>query len=306
MVRYLYTTVSETDTLIILNPVAGSVPDRDNLLKILRDRLAAAGRSFVVHETREGEDLAALVRTACEQGIDLVIAAGGDGTIGDVVNGLIGTDVPLGIIPVGTGNLLARAAGVPLRSEEAMDLILGEHRKVGIDTMFAAGRHFVLNISTGISSRSIHDTSVKEKRRFGLLAYVWRVVGHILGFKSYRFDLVLDGYARTVDATELLVSNGPIMTDLPNLLGPAETFSDGRIDVYVINGRSAWDYLVIILRTIFRRPPRDELLIHFPVTRSLSIMAHRRSQPVQGDGEDFSTTPIEITVVPAAVRVIAP
>lgn len=298
--------MEDADTLIIINPVAGSVPDTGAMRRTVEDRLSAAGRRCHVHETSESGDLPALVREACDRGITLVVAAGGDGTVGDVVNGLVGTGVPLGIIPAGTGNLLAGALGLPNRLENAVDLIAGEHREVGIDAMYAGGRHFILNISTGISSRSISDTSVTEKRRFGMLAYVLRVIGHIFGFKSYRFDLVLDGYTRTVDATELLVSNGPIMSDLPNLLGPAETFSDGRIDVYVVNGRSAWDYLVIILRAIFRRPPGDERLIHFPVTRAVSISAHRRSQPVQGDGENFSTTPIEITVVPGAIRIIAP
>lgn len=298
--------IATANTLIVINPVAGSLPKAEKLHSFLLERLDGTGLRCTVHETQPEDDLPALVREACHRGVSLVIVAGGDGTVGEVVNGLVGTGAALGIIPVGTGNLVARAVGIPLRWTDALDLILGDHEHIGLDTMRAAGRHFILNISTGISSRSILDTTRDDKRRFGILAYVWHVLGHIFGFKSHRFDLELDGYRRTVDATELLVSNGTLMDDLPRILGPRETFCDGRIDAYVINGRSVWDYLAIIARTIFRRLPRDDRFIHFPVARRIRIAAQRRSQPVQGDGEDFSFTPVEIEVVPGAVPLIVP
>ncbi len=294
------------NAFVVINPVSGSLSDGKTFRTMLSQRLDDARWRYSIHETQENDDLSAVVRDACERGVTLVIVAGGDGTVGEVVNGMVGTTVPLGLVPVGTGNLFARAVGVPLRWEEALALIIGEHRVIGVDSMYAAGRHCILNISTGISSSSIYDTPRKDKRRFGILAYVWRVVGHIFGFKSYRFDLLLDGYLRTVDATELFVSNGTMVEDLPNLLGPQPTYCDGRIDVYVVNGRSVYDYLVIILRTIFRRPARDEKFIHFSVFKRMTITAHRKSRLVQGDGEVISTTPVEIEVVPAAVRIIVP
>lgn len=291
---------------MIINPAAGGVTDTDHLTALLTDRIREAGSSCVVVTTREEDDLPALVRAACDRGTKLVIAAGGDGTVGEVVNGLVDTDALLGIVPVGTGNLLARAAGVPRRPDDAIALILGEHAEIGIDTMYSAGRHFVLNISTGISSSSIHDTSPEEKRRFGMLAYIGRIIGHIFGFRSHRFDLLLDGYPRTVDATELLVSNGTLMERLPRVLGPQQTFCDSRIDIYVIYGRSLFDYAVIILRKLFRRPEGDEKFLHFSVSHTLTITAHRRSQLMQGDGEVFSRTPTEVRVIPAAFRLIVP
>jgi diacylglycerol kinase (ATP) len=298
--------VEYAETLLIINPVAGSVSDTEQLATILAGRIREEGRTCTVHQTREDDDLATMVRAACENGVDLVIVAGGDGTVGDAVNGLVGTGVPLGIIPVGTGNLIARATGLPRRAEDAMELILGDHEVIHLDTMFTGGRHYILNISTGISSRSIHDTTPEEKRRFGMLAYIWRIVGHVFGFKSSRYDLLLDGYTRTVDATELLVSNGTLLERLPRVLGPRESFCDNRIDVYVFYGRWVMDYVRIILRTILRLERRDERFMHFPVTREIRIAARRRSQPVQGDGEMIGWTPMDIRVEPGVVPLVTP
>lgn len=275
---------------------------------LLERELLHGGRTCEFYETTGDieEDVTQIVRDARERGISLVVAAGGDGTVGAVVNGLVGSEIPLGIIPVGTGNILARAMRIPPHVEDAVPLIAGDHDIVAVDAMRIGDQHFVLNISAGISASSIHDTSPQDKRRFGMLAYIWRVVGHIFGFKSYRFDLTLDGYTRTVDATELLISNGTLMEKLPVVLGPRDTFCDGRIYVYVINGRSVLDYLTIILRAVFRFGRKDAKFMHFSVTDHLTVVSHRRSQKIQGDGEVYGTTPVEVRVVPGAVRVIAP
>ncbi|HKK49093.1 MAG TPA: diacylglycerol kinase family protein, partial [Alkalispirochaeta sp.] len=178
---------------------------------VIAQRFSAVGWTCTFHETKPNEDLCAVVRTYCAGGVRRVVAVGGDGTIGEIVNGLVGTTVPLGIVPLGTGNLLALGIGIPRRLEDAIDLLVKTSHTIGLDTMQMAGRHFVLNIGTGISSASIRDTRTADKRRFGILAYAWRVIGHLFNFRSYRFELELDGDQHTVRATEVLVSNGAIL-----------------------------------------------------------------------------------------------
>ncbi|MFW5695902.1 MAG: diacylglycerol/lipid kinase family protein [Alkalispirochaeta sp.] len=293
------------ETLVVINPVAGSVTDVQRYRTVIAERLAAVGWNCIFHETQPREDVAAVVRTACDRGARLVIAVGGDGTIGEIVNGLVGTTVPLGILPLGTGNLLARALGIPRKLEPALHMLVNAPGTVGLDTMHMCGRHYVLNIGTGISAASIRDTRTAEKRRFGMLAYAWRIVGHVFSFRSYRFDLELDGQLRTVRATEVLVSNGAILETLPAVLGPPHTFRDGRVEVYVVNGRSLLDYIELLFRRVARRPDRHEQLRHISVSHTVSISARSKSRLVQGDGDVAGRTPITITVVPAAVQVIA-
>ncbi len=294
--------------LALINPVAGSVAENDALQETLRREAGLRGRSLKIHETRADEDSAAVVRAACADGASLVIAAGGDGTVGAAVNGMIGTGVPLGIIPVGTGNGVAHATGIPLRRDAAIQLILEEaqQQRITVDALRVADRHFILNVSCGISARSIRDTRRKDKRRFGLLAYVWVIAGHVLGFRSHRYHLVLDGRTIEVEATEILVSNGTIMEALPALIGPRETFCDGILDVYVINGRSIPEYLEIGFRLLFRLRRDDRKITHHQVRDHVSIHAHRRSQPVQGDGDPLGRTPVEVKMVRGGCTLIVP
>ncbi|MEX2444802.1 MAG: diacylglycerol kinase family protein [Alkalispirochaeta sp.] len=276
--------MEEHNTLVVINPVAGSVIDAQRYRTAIAERLAAIGWSCTFYGTAPGEDLTAVVQEFCEEGGRRVIAVGGDGTIGEVVNGLVGTDVPLGIIPLGTGNLLALGIGIPRRFEDALALLVNNPGTIGLDTMYMAGRHFVLNVSAGISSASIRDTTTADKRRFGMLAYIWRIVGHLFRFRSYHFNLELDGDARAVRATEVLVSNGALMENLLSVLGPRETFCDGQLEVYVVNGRSLLDYMELFLRRLVRRPDRHVQLRHFSVTRTVKISAPAKSRLIQADG----------------------
>ncbi|MFW5826943.1 MAG: diacylglycerol/lipid kinase family protein, partial [Alkalispirochaeta sp.] len=181
--------MEDRETLVVINPVAGSVSDVRRYRAVIASRFDSAGWNCTFHETKPGEDLPAIVREACHRGVHRVIAVGGDGTIGSIVNGVIGTDVPIGILPLGTGNLLALGLGLPRRLEEAIELLVRSPRTRGLDTMYMAGHHYVLNVGTGISSASIRDTRTADKRRFGILAYARRIVGHVFRFRAYRFDL---------------------------------------------------------------------------------------------------------------------
>jgi len=297
--------VEDRETLVVINPVAGSITDVRRYRTVIAERFAAVGWNCTFHETQPGEDLPAMVGEACRRGVHRVIAVGGDGTIGAIVNGLIGTDVPLGILPLGTGNLLALGIGIPRRLEDAIDLLLKSPRTSGLDTMYLAGSHYVLNVSAGISSASIRDTRTADKRRFGVLAYAWRIVGHVFRFRAYRFNLELDGHPLTVRATEILVSNGAILETLPALLGPPETFRDGHAEVYIVNGRSLLDYFELLFRRVARRPDRHEQLHHVSVAGTVKLSAPSKSRLVQADGEVIGRTPIEITIVPSAVRIIS-
>lgn len=305
-------TVLYRNILAVVNPAAGTAGDTTRIRALLTGELAAPGRRVIIHETSASEDLPGLVREACSDGVSLVVACGGDGTVGSVVNGLVGTGAVLGILPAGTGNGLARALGIPLRPEAAVALLAAavEGSPVAttraVDTFSVEGRHFVLNLSVGISARSMEETPPQDKKRFGLLAYLWRIVGHVLGGRSCRYHLVMDSYSRRVEATELIVSSGTLLDHLPNVLGPAGTFCDGFLEVYVVNGRSLIDYVEICLRILLRHKAREGRFTHYRVGDRLLLEAERKPQPVQGDGEVFAWTPVELRVHRGILPLIVP
>jgi diacylglycerol kinase family enzyme len=143
---------------VILNPASGHYHP-DTVVAAIERAAAAGGWDLEFREISAGESVADIIRVAAGRGFDMFVAVGGDGTVSGVVEGLNGSRVPIAIVPVGTGNLLARGLGVPLDLVEAAGLIAGEHATRTIDAMRVGTRVFVLNIGVGISSATVRDTS---------------------------------------------------------------------------------------------------------------------------------------------------
>jgi diacylglycerol kinase (ATP) len=159
---------------VIFNPKAGKEDQADEVRATLASHFTAPQWTTEVYETtgNEDEDIAAICRAACARGASLVISAGGDGTLVGVGNGLVNSPVPLGILPLGTGNDLARILLIPLKLEEAMDLLISDHDVVAVDALKVGERHFFSNVSVGISPEVMNDTSSAEKKQLGRLAYI--------------------------------------------------------------------------------------------------------------------------------------
>jgi diacylglycerol kinase (ATP) len=290
--------------LLVLNPVAGQAYSND-IRRAFALFFPSNEWSIDIHETTSPESIEARVRAACQEGVDLVIAAGGDGTVGRVANGLRGTNVPLGILPVGTGNLLARGLMLPLGMEAAIRLLAGEHDFMALDVLAIGEQWHVLNVSVGITAHTVRNMAPEQKRRFGVLAYLWAAL-QWFGWQPRRFEIAVDGKKERVRASEILVSNGEVLRDLSIPVGPPSTFCDGKLEAYVVKARSAGDYLAVVWNMIFRRGKRQPGLRHVPVRSMIRIDSGGTKLPVQADGDPISTTPIEIHIVPKAIRVIVP
>src|SRR5581483_626243 len=151
---------------LILHGSRASRPDVRHLVKWVTDK----GHYVETHVTFAPGDAAAFAGDAARRGVDVVAAAGGDGTVNEVVNGLDGYDVPLGVIPVGTANDFARQVGIPADADHAMDVIL-QRKPKRLDTASLNGRRF-LNVSTGgIGAEATAETPADAKETLGSMAY---------------------------------------------------------------------------------------------------------------------------------------
>src|SRR6478672_11886548 len=140
--------------------------DVRHLINWVRDK----GHLVVPLATFEAGEATSLAADAARRGVDVVAAAGGDGTINEVVNGLDGFDVPLGIIPLGTANDFAKQVGIPADADHAMDVIL-QRKPRRFDTAALNGRRF-LNVSTGgIGAEATAETPASAKESLGSMAY---------------------------------------------------------------------------------------------------------------------------------------
>jgi len=291
--------------LIVINPVAGSA-NTDQILERIETRFGELGWQYQVYETDGSESVAEVAAEACKDGATLIVAAGGDGTVAGVVNGLMHTGVPLGILPAGTGNGLARALSIPLDLNEAVDLIAGAHRTQEIDALQVNEEYYVLNVSVGISSRSMKNTGHEEKQRYGMVAYARTVLKEVLAVSPRRFDIEVDGHSLQVRASEILVTNGSILQSPLDLFGSLESFTDGQVEAHILTARSLGNYLRLGWQLLSRPRGRKEDLRRLTVRERIRIDTARRPQPVQADGELIGETPVEIRVVPQALRVIVP
>jgi diacylglycerol kinase family enzyme len=274
------------------------------LRRALENQFLRRGLQYDVYEASGAEDLSCLVRSV-GAGYDVCVAAGGDGTVSAVAHALVELQVPLGIIPIGTANTLARELGIPLAVDKACALIAGEHGLLRIDAMLVAGRYRVLNVSAGFTALTMRDTTGESKRRLGTAAYIWTGLRALAGSQPVRFRLQVDGRPLSLGGSDVLVVNGTTPVQSFVRPGYSHRLDDGELGVYVLRCRTIGDYLVSALRLLQDGRARDPRVRFFPARQKVHI-ASEPAVPVQADGDYIGQTPVEVTLVPKAVSVIVP
>jgi len=285
--------------LVILNASAGKGDTGAAVRKALAARLGAS--DYEVHETQKGEDPGAVVRERLRDGVDTVVAAGGDGTVSAIVDALHGSSIRLGIIPVGTGNLIARELNIPTDIDKAVELIAGSPRAMKMDAMKIGDRHYVLNAGVGASAEVIANTTRGDKKRFGRLAY------HVTAFRIFRFrprpmDITVDGTTQSYRAVEVSISNCGILAKALYPKGPDIRSDDGHVDIWILGMKTFWDYVGYVVGSIFGRPAKAEF---FTAEKNVVIKS-RVPLTTQADGDVIGTTPLTLEVLPGALTVLVP
>ena len=291
---------------VVLNPVAGH--SRERVPSLLERHFAEVNWAWELYETTGEERVADVVRAALERSdgaIDLVVAAGGDGTVSGVAGGLVDVQIPMGIIPVGTGNALARELNIPLNVGAALDLLTGEHALAELDAMQVGERFFVLNFSVGLSSLMTYHTAREDKRRFGRVAYVWTGLMKLFGYQPHRFDVTVDGERTRWRAVEVMIANSGAIGDPSLRWSPQVKLNDGRIDVCIVRAKSVLDYLRLTWAVLLGRQRHEPHLQHLIAERDVAVNTSSHL-PVQGDGDFIGWPPVAVEVVPGAVQVVVP
>jgi YegS/Rv2252/BmrU family lipid kinase len=224
-------------------------------------------------------------KSAVSAGVGLVLACGGDGTVAACAEGVTGTGVPLAIIPMGTGNLLARNVGLPMGLDEALDVALGG-REQPIDAGRVNGTLFVVMAGLGLDARMLGDASEPLKKRLGWFAYAVSAARH-LGDRPMRVTVSADGgRRRRMRASALVVGNvGWLRGGLPLL--PDAQPDDGRLDAVVLVARGLAGWLAVAAHVLLRRPA-DDRVYRVQFTRLQVTLA--QEQPWELDGEVMGST----------------
>ncbi|TPW14578.1 MAG: diacylglycerol kinase catalytic subunit [bacterium] len=248
-----------------------------------------------------GRDLTAKAAT---EGYGLILVAGGDGTLADAARGVVGQPIPLGVIPAGTGNIVAINLGIPMTPRDAARAAIeGTPEPYDVGRL-DDGRIFILSAGAGYDADLIRDADRELKRRFGPLAYLFAMFKN-LGVKRARYTIELDGKEKVhVLAKSVLVTNvGRTMGSLP--LAPDARVDDGLLDIVVFTFTTFPGLLVTFLKALFGGLKQDPTVRFYQAKR---VRLHAsRPMPVQVDGELIERSmPIAIEVVPGAIRIMRP
>ncbi|UYN92324.1 MAG: NAD(+)/NADH kinase [Anaerolineales bacterium] len=290
------------DIVVVYNPQS-SAANHARLHKVIAD--AFAGRSVDFCECSPQADMQARLAPWLAAGVRLVIAAGGDGTISDVADALVGTDAVLGILPQGTSNVLARELKLPLRMEAAARLLAGEYAVRKIDVLRAGDSVCVLGVSVGLSAQAMRDTGRGQKRLLGPWAYWLTFARHFFSLRSHLFTVELDGYATQLRSTDVLAMNVGTIAFRAIRWGPEVKPDDGLLDFCFLWARNGLEYALTILSFALRLYTRNERVNVVPLARSLRIVKPE-GLLVQGDGDVIGVTPITITLEKAALNIAVP
>jgi YegS/Rv2252/BmrU family lipid kinase len=297
---------NEQKVFVVYNPKAGDQVQAEEFRSTLASHLPVPEWTVEIYETTGEEDITAICREACEQGAGLVVSAGGDGTVVGVANALIHGQTPLGILPLGTGNLLARVLNIPLKLDEAVQLLSGNHTVTAIDVLKVGERYFLSNVSVGITPAVVNETSSDQKKRFGMLAYFMTTLKKAKLFNLHHYRLTIDDVPVQVRATEVLVSSPTLLEKATMLYGPPDTLQDGQFEVYIAKTQTIGDMLRLVWDVLRGTQKQGEQLSHWESKHRIHIEAARRAQLVQADGEVIGHTPVEVEMVPKAIHVIMP
>jgi diacylglycerol kinase (ATP) len=301
--------------LVLVSPAAGkgaNVALRDRLVRALSASLRERGFAADFPAAATATEAAGLLRTAETSGYELAVVAGGDGSVRLGVDALAGGSVPLGIVPMGTGNLLAATVGIP-RDPIAAAKRLATANSMTIDTGLLQAdetrEHFAVAAGAGFDARVVSGTSSVAKARFGVLAYFATTLRLVASLPVAEAEIVVDGRTYELPTVAVHVANcGQIV---PGLLGPRVTLdpSDGVLDVIAIRGGPWLTKVPVAARSALHSLLRGDAELG---GHSLRVRGERISvrtvppEPMQLDGDllDISTGFFSATVQPSSLTVL--
>jgi YegS/Rv2252/BmrU family lipid kinase len=284
--------------VLLVNPTSGGGRARKILPRV--EAALDAGRvPFRVVRTKSLDHGVDKALTAVEAG-ELPVVISGDGMVGAVGGAIAGGETPLGIVPVGRGNDLARVLGIPTEPEEAIAVVLGGHART-IDIGEANGRPFLGIASVGFDSDA--NRIANESRLGGNLVYAWAALRALVGWKPARFTIAIGGQRTRVEGYSVIVANNSAYGG-GMFVAPDAELDDGKFDVVTIARVGKLRFLGNLPK-VFKgtHVGNDEVSV---VRAARLAVSASRPFALYADGEHLTDLPADLRVIPSALRVLVP
>lgn len=293
--------------VIIVNPASGIFPRPVHRLDETLAFLRHLNWKVELQITKESGDAQRFAREAVAQKIDVVISVGGDGTINEIIQELVGTETALGVLPCGTVNVWARETGIPLDDAGARGVLVnGQTRH--IDLGCVNGHYFLLMTGIGFDGEVVHAVERKPIKRLGVLGYLLAGTWLGFGYPSFHAQLDIDGHKVRTRALQIIIGNTQLYGGAIKYTWQAKC-DDGLLDVCIVRQRNVLGRFIVFIDFLLRRDQRRQWVQYYTCT-SVKI---RTRQPIaiQVDGDIAGHTPkgykyVAFNVVPGALKVVVP
>jgi diacylglycerol kinase (ATP) len=293
--------------IIIFNPIAGR--RRQGFLEDVVDRLTARGWAIEMKATRkrgDAENFArAIARMQKAERPDLLAIAGGDGTIGEAINGLItavdADAMPFGIIPMGTANVLAAEIGLDLTAD-AIAATLDARQARRIHVGLANGRAFTLMVGAGFDAHVVAQVDSHLKKRFGKGAYLWQSLKQAFSFGFPTYRVAIDNET-LIEVASVIVAKGRYYGGR-YVVAPEADLVKPRFDVCLFEQRGLVHALRYGAALALNRLPQSA---GYRIVKAKSVSIEGpETDPVQGDGDVIGHLPMRITIAPLPLSLVMP
>lgn len=290
------------ESVLIVNPASGQGKAASRKRELLD--LVSSMPEIQIRSTSAPDDALHLAREAAESGCERIIAAGGDGTINQIINGIGDRDIALGVVPLGTGNVLARELGMHLLSVPEALAVVQTGRTRLVDVATANGTRFLLMAGFGFDAAVVDSVSPKLKDRAGVFAYGPAIVRQLIKFAPRRFRLAAeDGVLLEVEAFAVIAANCSSYA-CGVRVAPEASLDDGLLDVVVFE-KSPWGKLTFLrqaAKVVWQSHLSERGVTCFR-TAALRVESEPECQ-VQLDGDVWGEGRVDLRVLPNALRLV--
>jgi len=283
--------------LLLVNPHSRQGKES---LPILKHRLEAMDFKLLQKSSEHPREIPDLIRRY-QHDVDLVIMAEGDGTLNAAIAGLVNTDLPLGILPLGTANDLARTLEIPPTLSEACQVIAkGKHQAIDLGKV---NEQYFFNVaSLGLSVEITNQLTKSAKRRWGILAYAITACKVLLKSRPFRAKIHHQGEVFTVKTVQIAIGNGRHYGGGMTIVHDAE-IHDQRLDLYSLEIRHWWEMIPILPSLRSGRYPKKKVRL---LEGTEFFIETKKPRSINTDGEITAETPAKFEVIPKALKVIIP
>lgn len=294
--------------IYFINPVSGT-GGKALLLEIIKNKTAEKNIPFEILHTNAAGEYEYLKEKIAAEKITDVIVCGGDGTVTQIANALLGTTINIGIIPMGSGNGLAFAAKIPKRIHKALEVVYAGNA-AAVDSFYINKKFGCMLCGLGFDAQVAHDFAKQQKR--GLATYIKQSTKNFFSARPYPFELILDGKSISTEAFFISIANS---NQFGNnfTIAPQASLHDGLLDIVVVNKMSKLRMIWTVLKQIHNGQVRlyeDKKYhrndIHYFQTKKL-IIKNPQLAPLHIDGDPAETNAaFEIEIIENAFTLLMP